>query len=199
MQARSGARSGKGMIALTIALVLSGCAADKGDSTDLMRLRSKDGPDEFAVLPPKALEMPTSLRDLPAPTPGGGNRTDQRPLDDAVVALGGKPGASGGIPAADAALYAHAARNGTQADIRSQLASEDLQWRRDNKGRILERMFSVNTYYRAYKDQSLNQYRELEYWRSRGLLTPSAPPEGYDKQKEEKERQKKKRGGLQLF
>ena len=188
------AKTGKGMIALAVALVLSGCAADKGDSTDLMRLRSKEGPDEFAVLPPKALEMPTSLSDLPAPTPGGANRTDQRPLDDAVVALCGRPGAGDGVPAADSALYAHASRLGRQADIRSQLASEDLQWRRDNKGRILERIFSVNTYYRAYRDQALDQFGELQYWRSRGLLTPSAPPEGYDKAKEEKERQRKKRG-----
>ncbi|NPD13887.1 DUF3035 domain-containing protein [Xinfangfangia sp. D13-10-4-6] len=188
------AKTRMGVVALTIALTLSGCAADKGDATDLMRLRSKGGPDEFAILPPKALEMPTSLNDLPAPTPGGANRTDQRPLDDAVVALGGRPGATGGIPAADSALYAHAARLGRQDDIRSQLASEDLEWRRDNRGRILERMFSVNTYYRAYRNQSLDQHGELDYWRSRGLLTPSAPPEGYDKKAEEKKKEKEKRG-----
>lgn len=188
------------VIALTIALVLSGCAADKGSSTDLMRLRSTGGPDEFAMLPPKALEMPSSLNDLPAPTPGAGNRTDQRPLDDAILALGGTPGASGGIPAADSALYAHASRLGTQSDIRSQLASEDLEWRRDNKGRILERLFSVNTYYRAYNDQSLDKYGELEYWRNRGLLTPSAPPEGFDKAREEEEaRRRRNGGGIRLF
>ncbi len=186
-------------VALTAALVLSGCAANKGDSTDLMRLRSKDGPDEFAVLPPKALEMPASLNELPPPTPGASNRTDQRPLDDAVVALGGRPEAGNGIPAADAALYAHAARLGREANIRSQLASEDLQWRRDNKGRILERLFSVNTYFRAYRDQSLDQHGELAYWRNRGLPTPSAPPEDYDKKAEERARNAKKGGGIRLF
>nr|WP_124088131.1 DUF3035 domain-containing protein [Pseudogemmobacter humi] len=186
------ARAGVGALTLAMVLALSGCGAPEGDRTDLMRLRSKDGPDEFAILPPRALEMPASLSDLPAPTPGGENRTDQRPFDDAVVALGGKPGAGGGIPAADSVLYAHAGRFGTEAGIRAQLASEDLNWRRDNKGRILERLFNSNTYYNAYRDQSLDQHEELEYWRARGLLTPSAPPRGYDKAAEEKAKNKKK-------
>lgn len=177
------AKSGVTATALAVALALSGCGSPEGSSTDLMRLRSKDGPDEFAVLPPKALEMPENLNALPTPTPGASNRTDQRPLDDAVIALGGKPGASGGIPAADAALYTHTSRLGLQSDIRGQLASEDLQWRRDKKGRVLERLFAVNTYYSAYRDQSLDQTAELEYWRKRGLLTPSAPPPGAEEKK----------------
>lgn len=178
------AKQGMTATALAVVLALSGCGAEPdSDRTNLMRLRSKDGPDEFAILPPKALELPTNLGELPQPTPGGGNRTDQRPLDDAIVALGGKPGAAGGIPAADSALYAHASRLGLQQNIRGQLASEDLQWRRDNKGRILERVFAVNSYYRAYRDQSLDQTKELEYWRKRGLLTPSAPPPGYKEDK----------------
>ena len=51
-----------------------------------------------------------------------------------------------------------------------------LEWRRDNNGRILERLFNVNVYYRAYEDMSLDQQAELWRWRKRGVRTPSAPP-----------------------
>ena len=34
----------------------------------------------------------------------------------------------------------------------------------------------MNVYYRAYEIQSLDQVRELERWRARGVRTESAPP-----------------------
>ncbi len=164
---------GKAVIALLAVLVLSAC----GDGTpQLMNLRTGEGPDEFAIVPPKPLEMPENLSDLPEPTPGGSNLSDPQPLDEAAIALGGKPGAAGGIPAGDSALYAHAARFGVESGIRSTLASEDLEWRRDNNGRILERLFNVNVYYKAYRKQRLDQQAELARWRALGLRTPSAPP-----------------------
>lgn len=167
------AARGKAIIALLAVLVLSAC----GNGTpQLMNLRSGSGPDEFGIVPPKPLAMPESLTELPEPTPGGANRTDRNPEEEAAVALGGRPGAAGGIPAGDGALYAHAARFGSDASIRSTLASEDLEWRRDNRGRILERLFNVTVYYRAYRDQSLDQHAELARWRKLGLRTPSAPP-----------------------
>lgn len=166
---------GTGAVAIVALLLLGACGSDA--EPQLMNLRSKEGPDEFSILPPKPLQMPESLNDLPEPTPGGANRTDPTPEADAVVALGGKPGAQTGIPAADAGLYAHAARFGVDSTIRSTLASEDLNWRRDNNGRILERIFHTNVYYRAYRKMALDQYGELAYWRRRGLATPSAPPE----------------------
>ncbi len=171
-------RASLGVKLLTAAaiLVLVGCGGDRDPS--LMNLRSNSqGPDEFGILPPKPLDMPEDLAALPEPTPGGANRTDPTPLEDAVVALGGKAGATDGIPSRDAALYAHAARFGVAADIRSTLAAEDLEFRRDNNGRVLERLFDVNVYYKAYRKQSLDQHTELAYWRARGLPTPSAPPE----------------------
>lgn len=158
-------------------LAVAGCGErDKPPQT--MHLRSDtNGPDEFSIVPPKPLEMPENLADLPEPTPGGSNLTDPKPNDDAVTALGGKPrGPSAGVPAADGALYAHAARNGVSGDIRSTLASEDVEHRRKNNGRLLERLFGVNVYYRAYRKQSLDQQTELERWRSAGAGTPSAPP-----------------------
>jgi len=168
------ARTGRAIIAAATMISLAACGG-KGEP-ELMNLRSGQGPDEFAIVPPKALEMPESLSELPEPTPGGANRTDQNPESDAIVALGGKPGQAGGIPAGDAALYAHAGRFGVDGGIRATLASEDLEWRRDNNGRILERLFNVNVYYKAYRNQRLDQQAELARWRALGLRTPSAPP-----------------------
>lgn len=156
-------------------LALAGCGGDRDPR--LMNLRSNSqGPDEFGILPPKALDLPEDLQALPEPTPGGENRTDPRPLDDAVVALGGTAGARNGIPSLDGALYAHAGRFGVSGDIRSVLAAEDLEFRRDNNGRVLERLFNVNVYFKAYRKQALDQQTELAYWRKRGIGTPSAPP-----------------------
>lgn len=165
---------GKAVIAVATMVTLAACGG-KGDP-QLMNLRSGQGPDEFAIVPPKPLEMPESLSELPEPTPGGFNRTDQNPEADAAVALGGKPSAAGGIPSGDAALYAHAARFGVDGGIRSTLASEDLQWRRDKNGRVLERLFNVNVYYKAYRKQRLDQQAELARWRALGVRTSSAPP-----------------------
>jgi hypothetical protein len=167
------AAGGKTVTAVVAVLVLSAC----GNGTpELMNLRTGEGPDEFGIVPPKPLAMPESLNDLPTPTPGGGNRTDRRPEDEAAIALGGKPGAAGGIPAADSALVSNAARFGVESGIRSTLAAEDLEWRRDNNGRILERLFNVNVYYRAYRDQRLDQQAEKDRWRAAGARTSSAPP-----------------------
>jgi hypothetical protein len=74
------------------------------------------------------------------------------------------------------ALARYAGRYGITPGIRQTLAAEDLEWRRDNEGRVLERLFNVNVYYRAYEIQSLDQVRELERWRARGVRTASAPP-----------------------
>lgn len=167
-----------GRVALAIAgismLVLGAC---DGGEPRLMNLRaSGNGPDEFAIVPPKALETPESLTELPEPTPGGTNRTDQTPEADAIVALGGRANAGAGVPAGDGGIVNHASRFGRNGNIRETLASEDLEFRRDNKGRILERIFNVNVYFKAYKNQSLDQRAELDRWRRVGARTVSAPP-----------------------
>ncbi|WP_431298044.1 DUF3035 domain-containing protein [Tabrizicola sp. BL-A-41-H6] len=174
------AARGKALIAVATLLVLAGCAGN--GTPQLMNLRTGEGPDEFGVLPAKPLTMPQDLSTLPEPTLGGANLTDAQPLDDAIVALGGKPGSAGGIPAGDSALYNHAARFGVEGNIRSTLASEDLEWRRDNNGRILERLFNVNVYYKAYRKQRLDQQAELARWRAAGVKTPSAPPRKPDEE-----------------
>lgn len=167
--------AGKGVLALAaMAMLLSACG---GGEPRLMNLRATgNGPDEFAILPPKTLQMPTDLKALPQPTLGGDNLTDPTPEADAMAALGGRIQQGAGVPAGDSALVNHASRYGRTASIRSDLAAEDLEFRRDNKGRVLERIFNVNTYFRAYKNQSLDQQAELKRWRKRGVRTVSAPP-----------------------
>ncbi|MCC6006768.1 MAG: DUF3035 domain-containing protein [Rhodobacteraceae bacterium] len=162
---------------LAAALVVAGCGERSGDPR-LMNLRATSGPDEFAILPTRPIEVPRDLATLPQPTPGAGNRVDRQPRADAVAALGGNPRLldSGVIPAADQALVTSASRHGVASGIRETLAAEDLEFRRNNRGRLLERMFNVNTYYRAYGAVTLDQYAELERMRRAGVRTPAAPP-----------------------
>lgn len=156
---------------LCTALMISAC--DRGATPKLLNIKSgSKGPDEFLVLPNKPLTMPKSYNALPAPTPGGTNRTDATPVQDATLALGGNP--NGGLR--DGALVNYASRFGVAPDIRRALAREDLKYRRKNNGRLLERAFNVNVYYKAYRRQSLNQHAELERLRRRGIRTVSAPP-----------------------
>ena len=171
MQAIRGAMAA----ALAAMLALAACGGDKTPS--LMNARSStNGPDEFGILPPKALQLPEDMAALPEPTLGGTNRSDPTPLEDAIVALGGTPGVRGIIPAGDGALVQHGSRYGTQAGIRETLAAEDLDYRRKNDGRLLERLFNINVYFKAYRKQSLDQQAELKRWRRAGARTPSAPP-----------------------
>lgn len=171
-------RAGKGALAIAaLAMLALGACSGGSDEPRLMNLRSAtDGPDEFAIVPPKPLEMPEDLAALPEPTPGGTNRTDPTPEADAIVALGGRPDAARGVPAGDAGLINHASRNGVSGSIREELAAADLEHRRRSDGRLLERLFGTNVYYRAYRNQELDQHRELARWRRAGAQNVSAPP-----------------------
>ncbi len=172
-------RAGRGIIAMALVAGVAACSMQR-DEPNLMNIAaSTDRPDEFAIVPNKPLELPDDMAALPEPTPGGANRVDQTPLSDAVAALGGNPAsvARGGVPATDGAIVAHATRQGANPGIREQLAAEDLEYRRRNDGRILERLFGVNVYYRAYGPQSLDQHAELERWRRAGARNVGAPPD----------------------
>ena len=162
-------------------LAMASCAvlALGACSAPVMHAAAQDNePDEFGILPTKPLEMPDSLANLPTPKPGGTNRVDPQPRADVARALGGNPAraaAGGGI---DGGIVNYAGRFGRTEGIRAQLAAEDLQYRRDNDGRLLERLFAVNVYHNAYQGMWLDKYAELERWRRAGVQTPSAPPEG---------------------
>lgn len=157
-------------------LALAACGSSE---PRLLNLRDDEpGPDEFAILPNKPLEEPASYAELPPPIPGAPNRGDPTPEADAAIALGGDGSAvRPGRGVSDPVLVAQASRFGRSSDIRSRLASEDLEFRRANDGRLLERVFNVNVYFDAYRRQSLDQHRELERFRRAGIRTPAAPPQ----------------------
>lgn len=168
-----------GKLAMTLAALIALAACSSEKEPRLMHLRTNTGgPDEFSIVPSKPLEMPENLAELPEPTPGGTNRTDQTPVADAVAALGGKPAylSNTKIGAGDGGLVAYTSRYGVTPTIRADLAAADLEHRRKNDGRILEKLFGTSVYYKAYRHMSLDQVAELERWRKLGVRTPAAPP-----------------------
>lgn len=169
---------GKIVVALMVAGLVAGCSRGERPAPKLLNLEaSQAGPDEFSILPNKPLQEPENFAALPAPTPGGSNRVAATPNDDAIAALGGNPAAvARSIPASDGGLVSHVGRFGGSTGIRETLAQEDLEFRRRKNGRVLERVFNVNVYYKAYQKQSLDQYSELARFRRLGVRTPSPPP-----------------------
>ena len=140
---------------------------------------SKEGPDEFLVLPTKPLEVPEDLANLPEPNANGQNLADQRPLEDAVIALGGRGERltpSGSIRSDEQALFAAVTRFGITSNIREITAEEDEVYRRRNGERVLERVFNVDSYVRRYSRQTLDADLELLRLRQLGVRTPTAPP-----------------------
>lgn len=163
------------LLGLVALLGLSACSK----KSSLMNLRSTGrGPDEFSILPSKPLTQPDSYADLPTPTPGGSNMTDPTPIADAVKALGGNPKylSATGIVRGDVAFIQAASRYGVSSNIRDALAGEDAEFRKKNRGKVLERLFGVTVYFSAYEKQELDRYAELQRLRRAGIRTPAAPP-----------------------
>jgi hypothetical protein len=159
-------------LAIAAAAALSACSS--GDPQLMNLSRSSQGPDEFLIVPNKPLTIPEDLAALPTPTPGGRNLAGATPREDMIAALGGNVAAetrgSGG-------LIAYTTRFGVDGAIREELAVADLEYRRQNDGRLLERVFNVPIYFEAYAPLSLDQYSELDRFRRAGIRTPSAPPD----------------------
>ncbi len=163
-----------------MALAACGSRQDVGDrETKLHQLRNFNGaPEEFSIVPAKPLDMPQSFAELPQPTPGSGNRTDQTPLKDAVAVLGGNPARLDvdGAPRSDGALVASASRFGRDPNIRGTLAEEDLKFRK-RRSLFNWRLIPTDTYNRVYGRQQIDPYQSLYTARRAGAGTPSAPPE----------------------
>lgn len=165
---------------LMVAAVMAGAVALSGCSGKGLRdLRAPgNGPDEFRIEPVKPLVAPDSYASLPAPTPGGANRADAAPAQDAVVALGGKPSsADAGIPATDGALVTAASRHGVDPTVRQSLAETDAQFRKRQSRSTRVRLFPVDRYAQAYQRQALDPFDAAEQFRARGYGTPTYPPE----------------------
>lgn len=158
---------------LIAATLLAGC-----ENKGLRQVTARgDGPDEFIVVAAKPLEQPKDLSALPEPTPGGINRSDQRPLEDVVAKLGGQRGSPNtAIPQRDAALVNHANRFGSDANIRALLAQADADFRR-RQGRFAQiRLFPEDRYLKAYRREELDAGAAARAFRRAGIPTPTAPP-----------------------
>ncbi|MEX0286646.1 MAG: DUF3035 domain-containing protein [Paracoccaceae bacterium] len=159
-----------------IAVLGLGACADKGLRT---LQHTGNGPDEFLVTPSKPLEAPQDYSFLPAPTPGGTNRTDQFPTQDAVASVGGNPARldpNGPVPGADAALVTAASRNGVDPNVRETLAETDAKFRKRQSRLSGFRLFRVDRYEQAYRREALDPYQAAVPARRAGLPTPSSPP-----------------------
>lgn len=158
------------------ALLLVGAAALSGCSGGLAgSLRSagvSSAPDEFLVLPTKPLEMPQNLAALPVPAPGTANLVDYHPGVEAVAGLTGRPGPAG--VASGSTLVARA--GGADPQIRTALATEDVEYRRTHRGLLLERWFAKDQNALIYEDMTLDAGAEFRRLRARGYQVPSPPP-----------------------
>ncbi|SFE39002.1 DUF3035 domain-containing protein [Roseivivax sediminis] len=168
------------IVGLLAATGLGACSSARDGGSNLRKLNTYSGtPEEFGIVPNKPLSEPQNFSALPQPTPGGANRADATPLQDAVAALGGDPArmAERGIPAADGALIAAAGRRGVDAAIRQDLAADDAAFRR-RKSILNWRLLREDEYNRAYRSQQLDPQDWLRRVRRPGtnIRTPSAPP-----------------------
>lgn len=172
------------MLRLTqcVAIVGLGLCASCGlvrSDKPLHDLRSNQRePEEFGIVPNRPLLDPESYAQLPPPTPGNANRADQNPQADAVAALGGNPAAlnpNAGVPAGDAALINRAGRYGRDANVRTELATADAEFRK-RKNIFNWSLVPDNRYNRAYSGQALNPQDWLRRYRAAGARTPTAPP-----------------------
>ena len=156
-------------------LALSVLAACGGKRQAALR---DTGPDEFAIVPNRPLQLPESYAVLPQPVRGASNLADPRPEADAVAALGGNPARlnAGAVPAGDRGIVQTASRYGVASDIRRVLAEEDARAkprkprRRQAFSKILKRKA------RAYRRMVLDPHAETERFRRAGVRTPAAPP-----------------------
>ncbi|SMX38353.1 DUF3035 domain-containing protein [Maliponia aquimaris] len=168
------------LVAILALAGVASCALVDRDKP-LRDMRTGTGrPQEFSIVPNKPLVQPESYAQLPTPTPGGANRTDQTPKADAVAALGGNPArliAGQGVPAGDTALINRASRFGRDSGVRQELAAKDADFRR-SKSIFNWSIVPRDEYNQAYKRMTLDPYEWLRLYRRAGAQTPAAPPEG---------------------
>lgn len=165
---------------LGLVSALSACSQSERDISMRVLDRPNNGPDEFAVLPNKPLEAPSSYTDLPVPTPNAANLTDRNPKAEGIAALGGNPArlSGTGVPSSDVALVRYVGRKGTDPAIREKLAAEDEDFRRRKSRFTKIRIVKTDRYAQAYKRETLDAYSEWYKYRRTGVKTPAAPPRG---------------------
>tara|TARA_Y100000385_G_scaffold258577_1_gene286688 strand:+ start:200 stop:724 length:525 start_codon:yes stop_codon:yes gene_type:complete len=136
-----------------------------------------EGPDEFALVTLREIQMPESFSTLPVPTLGGSNLTDVNPQEDVILALGGSLSAKNGNKHKDDKLFEDtASRFGLNENIREELLSEDREFRLKNRGLLFERLASMNVYFKAYSSMTLDSEEELVRLNKLGVKILANPP-----------------------
>ena len=158
-----------------IFFVITSCSESEPNLFSLKNL--SDGPDEFALVTLREIQMPTDFSILPKPTLGGVNLTDQNPQEDVILALGGSLTAETNLTQEDDKLLEETAtRFGVMENIRNELALEDKKFRIENRGLLLERLVNMNVYFKAYSSMTLDSNRELERLSKLGVKILATPP-----------------------
>ncbi len=161
---------------LFVCIALAACGGKDKDVV-LAKIKKKgDGPDEFSIIPGKALQEPEDYTLLPKPTPGNINLTDQTPKIDGIIALGGTPPQSG-IAKTETSLVAHVGQFNAPTNIRQTIATEDKELRRRYGNVNIFKFGGAGNYNAAYRKHWLNGYSEQERLSQRNVQTPTAPPE----------------------
>ncbi len=161
-------------------VIAAGCSRDD-EMPDLVQYRSVSGPDEFSVVVHPPVVKPTErTATLPQPTPGAPDPRLVDPGNRAVALLGGIPQdkVNPGIAVEHAPLMTHIATLGMEPGIRETLASEDLAFRQGKGARLVERMFSYSTYFRAYRPMFLDPVTESRRLSSAGINSTRIPGSG---------------------
>ena len=136
-----------------------------------------NGPDEFALVTLREIQMPADFSILPKPTLGGSNLTDQNPQEDVILALGGSLTAKNDLTQKDNKILEEtASRFGVIENIRDELSLEDKKFRIENRGLLLERLVSLNVYFKAYSSMTLNSIKEAERLSELGVKIFAVPP-----------------------
>ncbi|MFT3974260.1 MAG: DUF3035 domain-containing protein [Amaricoccus sp.] len=166
-------RSRRTLAAATLLLAVTAVAGcqGRGAAGALRSAGVGSTPDEFMVLPTKPLDMPKDLAALPPPTPGAVNRVDYQPLQQAVAGLTGRP-----TLATTNGTVLVARAGPVDPNVRTELASEDAEWRATHHGLFFERMFTRDKASLVYKPMVLDAPAELERLRRMGIEVPPPPP-----------------------
>ena len=156
------------------AMLLVSCG---GNDPNLLTLRnSGNGPDEFALVTLREIEMPSDFSTLPAPTLGGPNLTDINPQEDVITALGGVLQVTDDNFRNDKFLEEAVSRFGLVDNIKDELSLADRKFRDENKGLLLERLVDMNVYYRAYSSMTLDSIKEMDRLTKLGVKILARPP-----------------------
>jgi len=160
------------MLAVGVSVSACGGSDPVFDRDGEFRLRTA-GPDEFAIIPTKPLEIPEDTVSLPEPSVGAKNRVDLEPQTDAILALGGQPDrlASTNIAADEQALVAVASRNGVVENIRD-IVDEDSK-KNTRKPNFFERWLGRDGRLQTYKSESIDPAAVTDRLRRQGIKTPS--------------------------